>query len=141
MTPQTRANDHYLLQRVTGSGPEQMIALLLEGAQRFLSQAAQAVGKKDYEAKARTLDKVLAILQELELRLDLEHGGELAQNLAGLYQWWGRELLAAGGTLDSGRLESISVQMGEIRQAWELAYRQRMECQSSVGLPIGDMVG
>lgn len=139
MTPYAKANNQYLFQRVMGASQVQLVALLLEGGQRFLAQAVQALGRKDYEAKGRHLNRVLAIIQELTNRLDLEGGGGLAQNLEGLHQWWSREILEASMTKDAKRLEEVHRQMGEIRQAWEqLDLQQRT---SAPTLAIQDLVG
>lgn len=138
MTPYAKASNQYLFQRVMGASQVQLVALLLEGGQRFLAQAVQALGRKDYEAKGRHLNRVLAIIQELSNRLDLE-SGVLAQNLEGLHQWWSREILEASMAKDAKRLEEVNRQMGEIRQAWEqLDLQQRT---SAPTLAIQDLVG
>lgn len=140
-TPYTRASDQYLTQRVMGASPEQLVALLLEGGQRFLSQAIQAMGRKDYTMKGLSLNKVLAILEELTLRLNHEDGGDLAINLMRVYDWWGREILASGGELNIARLERISRQMGEMRESWEQAYQKRMTTAKPPSLHAADLVG
>ncbi len=139
MTPYAKASNQYLFQRVMGASQVGLVALLLEGGQRFLSQALQALDRKDYEAKARHTNRVLAIIQELSNRLDLETGGGLAQNLEGLHRWWSSEILEASMTKDAKRLEEVQRQMGEIRQAWEqLDLQQRT---TSTTLAIQDLVG
>jgi flagellar biosynthetic protein FliS len=139
MTPYAKASNQYLFQRVMGASQVGLVALLLEGGQRFLSQAMQALDRRDYEAKARHTNRALAIIQELTNRLDLETGGGLAQNLEGLHRWWSSEILEASMTKDAKRLELVQRQMGEIRQAWEqLDLQQRT---TSTTLAIQDLVG
>jgi flagellar protein FliS len=135
------SSDQYLAQRINAASPQQLVALLLEGGQRFLAQARQAMGRKDFAAKARSINRTLAIVEELVLRLDQEQGGELALNLARLYDWWSREILAASATKDEARLDRISRQMGELRQAWEQLERQGSGDPSIPGLQLQDMVG
>ncbi len=136
------SSDQYLAQRINAASPQQLVALLLEGAQRFLAQARQAMGRKDFAAKARSVNRTLAIVEELVLRLDQEEGGELAANLARLYDWWSREILAASATKDEGRLDRISRQMGEMRQTWEqLDQQQRGSATVPTGSQLQDMVG
>ena len=141
MTPYAKANDQYLVQRVMGASPEQLVALLLEGAQRFLTQAVQAIGRKDYAAKGQSLNKVSAILEELEVRLDLEQGGELAQNLFRVYDWWSHEVMEASASLDPSRLERVSAQMGDMRQSWEQSFQKRIGAAASSGFQVGTLVG
>jgi flagellin-specific chaperone FliS len=53
------------------------------------------------------------------LRLNHEEGGELVTNLTRLYEWWLNEVFAASQKNQPDRLEKISIQMGEVRAAWE----------------------
>lgn len=99
--------------------PEHMVVLLLEGGQLFLKQVEAAMGGQDQRQTDFYIKKVLAILKELDRRLNHEEGGELVNNLVWLYDWWGKEILAAGAQKDAPRLRRISAQMGENRQAWE----------------------
>lgn len=141
MTPYAKATDQYLTQRVNGATPEQLVALLLEGAQRFLAQAVQAISKKDYPAKGHAINRVSAIVEELALRVDVEGGSELATNLMRLYDWWGHEIISAGSDLDPSRLERVSHQMGEMRQTWEQVHQSHTGTATEVGFQAGGMVG
>ncbi|MDP1830864.1 MAG: flagellar export chaperone FliS [Geothrix sp.] len=141
MTPYAKATDHYLTQRVMGASPEQLAALLLEGAQRFLAQAEQAISRKDYAAKGQALNRVSAIVDELAVRLDMDQGGELAQNLLRLYDWWGREIVEAGAQLETPRLERVSRQMGDLRQTWEQHHLKRTGATGTMAFQAGDLVG
>jgi len=141
MTPYSKARDHYLIQRVLGASPEQLAALLLEGAQRFLTQASQAIARKDYAAKGRAVNRVTSIIEELVMNLDLENGGELAQNLLRLYDWWSRDTLEASLRLDAARMERISGQMGDLRQSWEQSAQQRIGVARTESFQAGDLVG
>ncbi len=141
MTPYAKATDQYLTQRVNGATPEQLVALLLEGAQRFLAQAVQAMSMKDYPAKGHAINRVSAIVEELALRLDPECESELATNLMRLYDWWGHEIISAGADLDSSRLERVSRQMGEMRQTWEQFHLTRVGTGEGAGFQAGGMVG
>lgn len=141
MNPYAKASDQYLAQRVMGASPEQLMALLLEGAQRFLLQASQALSRRDFAAKGQALNRVTAIVEELAVRLDHEGGGELAGNLVRLYDWWGREIIDAGAKLDGARLERVSRQMGEMKQTWEQAHQKRMGGSRESGFQAGNLVG
>lgn len=141
MTPYANARDQYLTQRVMGASPEQLVAMLLEGAQRFLAQAGQALDRKDYQAKGQALNRVSAIIEELAVRLNLDEGGELVENLMRLYDWWGREVVEAGSLLDRSRLDRVSRQMGELRQTWEQAHQKRAGNPGTAGFQAGNLVG
>jgi flagellar protein FliS len=113
-----KATQHYLLQRIAGASPEQLASLLLEGAQRFLVQAMEAMERRDIPAKARLVNRVSAILEELVVQLNPE-GGELAGNLSRVYEWWLFELFEASRINQLDRLRHIHAQMGEIRATFE----------------------
>jgi len=114
-----QSSDAYLVQRVLGAGPELQAALLLEAGQRFLGKAIKAMEQKDHFESARCFRRVTDIINESILRLNYEDGGELVENLLNIYDWWTREILDASSVKDAARLQNISQQMGEIRQAWE----------------------
>ena len=99
--------------------PEHIVVLLLQGGQRFLVKAEEAIRRQDPMMRDHHLKRVLAILQDLTRRLNHEQGGELVDNLMRVYDWWGRELLDAGAQDDLDRLSLVSSQMGEIRRSWE----------------------
>jgi flagellar protein FliS len=141
MTQYAKANDQYLTQRVLGAAPEQLVALLLEGAQRFIGQAVQGISKKDFVAKGQAINRVTAIVEELAVGLNHEGGGELVGNLTRLYDWWAREVFEAGAALDAARLERVSRQMGEMRQTWEQAYQKRVGAPGGTGFQAGNLVG
>ena len=103
-----------------GQIPEHVVVLLLEGGQRFLAQAGEAIRQGDALAQDHFLRRVDAILKELNSRLNHAEGGELVANLVRLYGWWAREIREAGAQGDARRLELVSSQMGEIRGAWEV---------------------
>ncbi len=99
--------------------PEHTVVLLLEGAQRFLAKAEEAIGSQDSIQLGLFLRKIKAILKELHRRLNHEQGGELVDNLVRLYGWWEQEITAAMEQRDAARLRAVRAQMGDIRQAWE----------------------
>jgi flagellar biosynthetic protein FliS len=99
--------------------PEHVVVLLLEGGQRFLVKAGEAILGQDPMVRDYHLKKTLIILEELNRRLSPDTGGELVTNLARVYHWWGREIVDASEQNDVNRLRLVASQMGEIRKAWE----------------------
>lgn len=141
MVPYANASNQYLAQRVMGASPQQLMVILLEAAQRFLAQAGQAMARRDIAAKALNTNKALAIIEELTVRLNHEDGGELVEHLIQIHAWWTQEILAASTAMDAAKLDRVSRQMGEIRQAWEQAEAKPLGTQDLSGLQVRDMVG
>jgi flagellar protein FliS len=120
-----KAADQYLVQLVQGASPEQLVAMLLDGAQRFLNQVVDAINKRDIPTKARYVNRVSDIIEELILRLNHDEGGELVTNLTRIYEWWMNELFDASQKNQPERLELILRQMGEMRDTWEELHRKK----------------
>jgi len=59
----------------------------LEGAQRFLRQAINAVKERNLQDKARFVNRVSAIIEELTVQLNHDEENELAINLSRIYEW------------------------------------------------------
>lgn len=110
--------EQYLTQRINGASPEQLVAILLEGAQKFLLQAIAAIRNRDIPTKAKMVNKVSAILEELTIGLNHEEGGELVMNLARIYEWWLKELFEASQKNEPARLEFICAQISDMRATW-----------------------
>jgi flagellin-specific chaperone FliS len=53
-----KAANNYLIQEISGSSPEHIMFMLLEGAQRFLLQAVIAVRRRDITTRARMVNRV-----------------------------------------------------------------------------------
>ncbi|MBI3131997.1 MAG: flagellar export chaperone FliS [Acidobacteria bacterium] len=125
MQPYAKANDEYLLQRINSSSPEQMCALLLEGAQRFVGQAVLAMDRRDISGRARSINRASAIVEELMVRLNHEQGGPVVENLVRIYEWWTHEMFEGSKGSDPSRLNLIAGQMGELKETWEKLHMSR----------------
>jgi flagellar protein FliS len=140
MNTYAQSADQYLAQRVLGASPEQQAALLMEAGQLFLGKAIRAMEQKDYSLLARHLGQVAKIVNESVIRLNMEDGGELVQNLLKIYTWWNAELFEAGSTKDPARLRMLSHHMGQIRQAWEQLHEKNIKSAVTSGLELGAQV-
>lgn len=121
-----KATSQYLAQRVQGASPELLVALLLEGGQRFLNQALNAMKTHDLPGQARYVNRVADIILALRERLNHEDGGELVENLVRIYDWWTDVLFDASMKAEPERLQMISNQMGSLRATWEELDRRKI---------------
>lgn len=135
------ASDQYLLHKISGSTQEQLVAMLLEGAQRFVGQAILAMERRDIPAKARAINKASAIVEELAVWLDQEAGGDLVENLTRIYDWWLNELFEGAQTNQPDRLERVQRQMGEIRATWDELSQRRQASAGGSGIGLDGVVG
>jgi flagellar protein FliS len=125
MNAYARSADAYLSQRILAASPEQQAALIMEAGQLHLGKAIQALNQNDVAAAARSFIRVSEVIAEATLRLNLEDGVELAQNLKKLYSHWTAEIMAASKAQDTHRLTAVVRGMGEIRQAWEQFHQKK----------------
>jgi len=135
-----KSADTYLTQRILGASPEQQGALVKEAGQLHLGRAIQYWAQNDPSAAARSFLRVSEVIMEASVRLDLENGGELAQNLSNLYAWWTREIMDASYVKDTARLSAVVQAMGEIRQAWEQYHEKKVGAANTSKPNFGEEV-
>jgi flagellar protein FliS len=77
----------YQAVQTTTADPARIMLELFDGAARFLSQALRSLEHGDLAAYSRLQSRVVAIIAELSDCLDHQAGGEIAGNLARLYDF------------------------------------------------------
>ena len=70
-------------------------------------------------AKAESISKALRIVEGLQLNLDRENGGDIAENLDALYDYSTQTLLRANSEDSPELLDEVSGLMHEIKSAWD----------------------
>ena len=117
---------------VGSASPHQLVTMLLNGALDSIAQARGAIQNRQIEAKCRAISKALAIVDEgLKSCLDLEHGGEVASNLDGLYGYVSSRLIHANLHSDDAALDECARLLTPIRDAWmAIAPAQQAETSS-----------
>lgn len=104
---------------VESASPHKLIQMLLETYLMRVDQAIIAIEHKDMNAKGIAISKALAILGGLEEGLDLEKGGELAEQLQGLYRYARERLLVATDKNETAPLTEARELIFQIKDAWE----------------------
>lgn len=104
---------------VSSASPHQLIVLLFEGARQAIVVARAGMEAGDIPKKGAAITKAIdIILNGLRASLNLEEGGNLAQNLYALYDYMARRLLHANLNNDSAALDEVLNLLGEIHGAW-----------------------
>ena len=96
----------------------QLIQMLFDGLIDSLSAAEGQIERKEIQAKGESLSRATRIVLGLQGSLDLEKGGEIAANLADLYDYCTRRLMHANLKNDVEAVQEVKKLMGEIREAW-----------------------
>ena len=112
---------NYFENQIQTASPEQVLIMMYDGAIRFLRQARQAVEQGDRVGRLEKTGRAVAIITELGNSLDFEKGGEIAENLDGLYWYMIRELTRSNTSGDSGPINVSENILVELRDAWTQA--------------------
>ncbi|CAI8952280.1 flagellar export chaperone FliS [Methylocaldum szegediense] len=104
---------------INDASPHRLIQMLMEG---FLARVNTAKGAMKYgnvTVKGENISKAIAIVGGLEEGLDMEKGGELAQNLRNMYHYIRSRLLVANKENQPQILDEVAGLMREIKSAWD----------------------
>lgn len=105
---------------VASASPHKLISMLYEGALVAIANAGVHMTRGDVAGKGAAISKAIAIIDEgLKISVDLEAGGELAQNLTALYEYMSHRLLVANLKNDRVALDEVERLLRELRSAWE----------------------
>lgn len=99
--------------------PKKLILICYRQAILNLKAAREHFLAKEYEAKAKSLQKALDFICELNNALDFEKGGTIAKNLDTLYKYITRSLLEADLKRDVNIFAAIIEMLEELESAWE----------------------
>jgi flagellar biosynthetic protein FliS len=96
----------------------QLIQMLFDGLLDSLAAAEGQIERNEIQAKGESLSRATRIVLGLQGSLDLEQGGEIAANLADLYDYCTRRLMHANLKNDVEAVQEVKRLIGEIRDAW-----------------------
>jgi flagellar protein FliS len=103
---------------VAASDPHRLIVMLMDGALERISTARGCMERGDMVEKARLLNRAVSIVGELRNSLDMKAGGQIAENLAELYDYMCRRLLKATSENRVEMLDEVTGLLQQIRSAW-----------------------
>lgn len=100
--------------------PHELVLMLYEGALSQISIAGMYLKQNDIPAKGKAIGHAINIIDGgLRACLDHETGGELALQLASLYEYMCNRLLHANLRNDQAALTEVAQLLGELKSAWE----------------------
>jgi flagellar protein FliS len=98
--------------------PLEIVVMLYDGALRFLGDARDGHARKDLRARARGVSRALAIISELQSTLDMNQGGEVADQLDDLYTYITARLLDVALKQDVTAIDEACKLLMVLRDAW-----------------------
>ena len=101
------------------ASPHKLVLMLFEGAIKAVARARLAMTKGEIAPKCEAISKAIAIVQEgLQLSLDVKAGGELAENLNGLYEYMIHRLVFANLKNQVEPLDEVGKLLVDLKNAW-----------------------
>ena len=113
--------NQYKKNEVETATPEQILILLYDGAIRFLIKAKQAIEDNDVQETHNNIIACENIILEFMSSLDMENGGDLAQRLYNLYDYFYNVLVQANIKKDAMKVNEVLKHLKGLRETWQKA--------------------
>ena len=101
------------------ASPHQLMLMLFDGALEAMSLTIAAIQNKNFELRSKQNTRSITIINGMRECLDMDAGGELADNLYSLYQYMTQELFRASVKNDDETIRNIQTMLKDIRGSWE----------------------
>lgn len=120
----------YRTNEVSDASPVKSVAILYDKAIEALNNAIRAIEMGDINLRWKNNKKAIDIIYALDNCLDMEHGGEIAENLTRLYQFMIYHLVQVDLKNDPQPARDVIKLLEPLQQSWaELAQRDPAELQ------------
>jgi len=103
---------------VASASPHQLISMLYDGALTALANAKGCIVRKDIEGRAKSLNKANAIILALQDYLDVEKGGEIAENLGALYGYIVTGIITANREQNAEKIQELIDLLLDLKMGW-----------------------
>lgn len=127
------STNKYLETQVMTASPMQLILMLYDECIQSLEQAENAFGLPEEERIETVNNHILHaedIITELAVSLDMEQGGEIAQNLQRLYDFMLDHLSDANVKKEVRNVVEVKNMMVELRESWQKVSEQESKKES-----------
>lgn len=111
-------HDAYRTNAIETASPEQLTLMCYDGALRFMRRAVRGLEQGDYGDASYATGRAQAIVNELNVTLDMEAGGEIASNLRSIYLFVNRHMSEAVAQRNPQAITQSMDLIMELRSAW-----------------------
>ncbi|MCB1156629.1 MAG: flagellar export chaperone FliS [Leptospiraceae bacterium] len=129
--------DTYKSNEVSTQSPAKLIVMLYDGAIRFLKTASDNMNYKNFDVVNNNINRAHDIVDELISSLNVEEGGEVAQNLLSLYIYINKRIIEANVNKDREIISEVIHILGELKTAWEEILRKEGSLSSKTPVTPG----
>jgi flagellar protein FliS len=103
---------------VAAADPHRLIVMLMDGALERIGAARGAIEHGEPGTRNHMISRAVDIVQELRASLNLEAGGQIAANMADLYDYASNQLVRANLQNKPELLDEAANLLRQIRSAW-----------------------
>jgi flagellar secretion chaperone FliS len=111
---------------VADASPTRLVQIMFEHIVAQLATARGCMGRirdnrplAEVTTKVRAINKAMALIVQLNGTLDMERGGQIAQNLRALYDYMMTRLTLANATNDPHIVAEVAGLLAEIKSGWD----------------------
>ncbi len=105
--------------QVAEASPHRLIQMLMEGGLSRLAQAKGAMERGQLALKGELISQSISIIGGLREALDLQQGGEVADNLDRLYDYMTARLLEANLKGNMQIIDEVAGLLRNIKTGWD----------------------
>lgn len=109
---------------VQTASKEQILLMLYQAAIKNCKKAIEAIENKDLAKKGESIGKLQDIVIELNNSLDVEIGGDIARELASLYDYMIHASTQANIKIDKEPLEGVLSILNTLYDGWTQAIKE-----------------
>ena len=121
----------YRATKVETAGSVDLVVMLYQGAVKFIRLAIEALERDDAKAAHTNFVRAQDIVVELLGSLNREAGGEIAVQLAGVYDYCLHRLLLANVRKDPAPAQEVLGIVRDLGKAWQQIAIQQRQAQAS----------
>ncbi|ACM23573.1 MULTISPECIES: flagellar export chaperone FliS [Thermotoga] len=114
----------YLEKMVMTASPAKLVQMLYEKAIEVLKEAEKLLEEKKFVEFSEKITRAQDIITELNLSLDMEKGGTIAQNLRALYNYMFQRLVEGNVKKDLEKIREVEGMLSELLEVWKEAMKK-----------------
>ena len=104
---------------VDTASPHRLVQMLMEGALEKILASKAHMQNKDVAKKGEMISWAISIIDGLRSCLNLEAGGNIAQDLFALYDYMEQRLIEANIKDDPKMLDEVGLLLSQIKSGWD----------------------
>ncbi|PLV56207.1 flagellar export chaperone FliS [Thermotoga sp. SG1] len=121
----------YLEKMVMTASPAKLVQMLYEKAIEVLKEAEKLLEEKKFVEFSEKVTRAQDIITELNLSLNMEKGGTIAQNLRALYNYMFQRLVEGNVKKDLEKIREVEGMLSELLEVWKEAMKKAGNVTSS----------